>query len=401
MLQLRKHLGPLLREASHIGPASSPLRRGALLLSTTSPTPAPFSLEAYLVAACGLAPAQARIVSQKAFDGASKANRKPFKELSYSRLNSASNPDAVLAVLSDVGLSRADIAAVVAADPLLLRCAVRNIGPRLLALRDRIGLSPHQIRRFLLVGSRAFRGGDVGTKLEFLISLYSSFEEALVVVKRNNRILSTDLERVIKPNISLLRQCGLSVREIAQLCLYNPRIFAYNQERLQELVLRAEKFGVPRGSGMFKYVLLGVSYASEKIVVAKLEFLSRTLGCSKTETAIVVSKQPSILGTSEELLLRKIKFLINEVGMEPQFIVKTPVLLALSLEKRLVPRHRVMKVLQTKGLLNSDLRFCTLGKLGEKTFRLRFIDCHKDSVTGLAAAYAGACAGDVPPQVQI
>nr|TKW20484.1 hypothetical protein SEVIR_4G091501v2 [Setaria viridis] len=132
MLFLRRHVLPLLRAAS---PLPSPIYHRACLLSA-----APFSLEDYLVAACGLAPAQARKTAQKAFDGASKDSRKAFEEISNCRLNSASNPDAVLALLSGVGLSRADIADIVVADPLLLRSSPKKVGPRLLALRDRLGV---------------------------------------------------------------------------------------------------------------------------------------------------------------------------------------------------------------------------------------------------------------------
>ena len=83
--------------------------------------------------------------------------------------------------------------------------------------------------------------------------------------------------------------------------------------------------------------------------------------------------------------------------MEPQYIVERPVLLAHSLEKRLVPRHCVMKVLRAKGLLSSKMGFYSFAQIGEKTFKLKYIDCHKDSVPGLADAYAAASAGVVPP----
>ncbi|OEL26731.1 hypothetical protein BAE44_0012251, partial [Dichanthelium oligosanthes] len=164
---------------------------------------------------------------------------------------SASNPDAVLALLSGVGLSRADIAAVVAANPLLLRSSAKNIGPRLLDLRDRLGLSAPQIVRFLLIGSRALYSCDVGPRLEFLISFFGSIELLLVIMKKNSMILRSDLERVVKPNVALLSQCGLSVRDIALLCSSKPWMLTFNPERVKEFVLRAEELGVPRSSRMF------------------------------------------------------------------------------------------------------------------------------------------------------
>ena len=112
-----------------------------------------------------------------------------------------------------------------------------------------------------------------------------------------------------------------------------------------------------------------------------------------------MSKIPAILGLSDEILLRKIEFLVNEAAMEPWYIVERSVLFAMSLEKRLVPRHYVMKVLQEKGLLDSNMSFYSVVALGEDTFKSKFIDCHMDSVPGLADAYAAARAGIVTSRV--
>jgi mTERF domain-containing protein len=142
-----------------------------------------------------------------------------------------------------------------------------------------------------------------------------------------------------------------------------------------------------------------ITKVSKERVVAKLEFLKRTFGCSESEVSIAVSKMSQILGLSNVTLLRKIEFLVNEAAMEPQYIVQRPILLAFSLEKRLVPRHHVMKVLQEKGLLNSDMNLFQLVHYTEETFILKFIDCHKDSVPGLADAYAAASASVVPSGV--
>ncbi|OEL36619.1 hypothetical protein BAE44_0002362 [Dichanthelium oligosanthes] len=292
-----------------------------MLSTSASATAAPFSLEDYLVATCSLAPAQARKAAQKAFHEATKdCKKKAFEELSHSRLNSASNPNAVLELLSGVGLSRADIAAIVAADPLLLRSLTKNIGPRLLDLRDCLSLSTPQIIRFLLVGSCALHICHISPKLEFFISLYGPFEKVLMVMKKNKGILQSNLERVIKTNLALL-------------------------------------------------------------------------------FATIVSKMPSILGTSEECLLHKIQFLINKVGLEPQYTLGKPTLLGCSLEKRLVPRYCVMKVLLAKGFLNSNMSFYSFVQIGEVTFKFRYINYHKDSVPGLADAYAKAHAGVVLSEV--
>ncbi|RCV20867.1 LOW QUALITY PROTEIN: hypothetical protein SETIT_4G092500v2 [Setaria italica] len=197
---------------------------------------------------------------------------KAVKELSNCRLQPCSP-----------ALSGADIANIVVADPLLLRSTVKNVGPRLHALRDCLGSSAPQIARFLLVSSRFVRHRNVVPKLEFFISFYGSFERLLVIMNKNkkgNDVLFSDLER---------------------------------------------------------HAISAVADINKEKVAPKLKFLKSTLGCSESEVAIAVSKMPCILGYSEENLIRKIQFLIKEVGMEPQHIVERPALLGLSLEKRLVP----------------------------------------------------------------
>jgi mTERF domain-containing protein len=150
---------------------------------------------------------------------------------------------------------------------------------------------------------------------------------------------------------------------------------------------------------MFRHVVAVLARNSKEVVTAKLEFFKRTLGCSESELFTAVSKKPSILGFFDKILLCKIEFLVNEAAMEPRYIVERPVLLTYSLEKRLVPRHYVMKVLQEKGLLCTNMNLFTFTQFGEETFKLRFIDCHKDSVPGLADAYATARASIVPSTV--
>nr|CAB3467525.1 unnamed protein product [Digitaria exilis] len=378
MLLLRRRLLPLFGAAS---PIPSPIHHGARPLLSTSasasppPSPSTFSVGEHLAAASGLAPTRSRDTVKR---GSKDSNTKSFKDLSLPRLNSASNPDAVLALLSSVGLSRADIDAVVAADPLLLRTSAEDIGPRLIQLRDCYCLSAPQIFRFLLCGSPALRRRDLGTSLEFFVSFFGSFEQLLMVMKKNNRILCVDLETIIKPNIATLRQYGISVGEIAHLCLRSVWILTFNPQRIKEFVLRAEELGVHRSSRMFKNAVGAVASIKKERVAPKLNFLK------------------SILGISEEKLACKIQFLLNVVGLEPRYIVDRPALLGYSLEKRLVPRHCVMKVLLAEGLLKCSRSFYSLAKLGEEAFKLKFINSHKDSVPGLADVYAAACAGVVP-----
>jgi mTERF domain-containing protein len=106
-----------------------------------------------------------------------------------------------------------------------------------------------------------------------------------MAAKRNRSLFMVSLERIIKPNIALFRQWG--VQDIAQLCSSNPWVLSFHSERVKEFLLRAEELGVPPTSRMFRHAVAVITKVSKERVVAKLEFLKRTLGCSEYEVSVV------------------------------------------------------------------------------------------------------------------
>ncbi|KAM0837642.1 hypothetical protein ACQ4PT_061500 [Festuca glaucescens] len=86
--------------------STSPVSQLHRVLSAAAPHISPnpsFAVEDYLVGTCGLTRDQALKASTK-----------------ISHIKSPTNPDAVLAFLAGLGLSGADVAALIAKDPLLL-----------------------------------------------------------------------------------------------------------------------------------------------------------------------------------------------------------------------------------------------------------------------------------------
>jgi mTERF domain-containing protein len=128
------------------------------------------------------------------------------------------------------------------------------------------------------------------------------------------------------------------------------RVLTFSPERLKVIVQQVEKLHMPGCSWAFKNAVGAVARSNEGIVNARMEFLSSSLGCSMEKLCSAVCKCPQILGLSESKLHSKIEFLVGKVGLEPDYILQRPVLLAFSLEKRLVPRHYVVEVLAGEGI---------------------------------------------------
>ncbi|KAF7087728.1 hypothetical protein CFC21_090893 [Triticum aestivum] len=375
MLRLRGCILPRL-----LSSPATPLHR---LLSAAAPAVSPspsFAVEEYLVSTCGLTPAQARKASPK-----------------LSHLKSPSKPDAVLAFLSGLGLSGADVAAVVAKDPKFLCASVEKTLAPVVAGLTGLGFSHSDMARLASLTGVTFRCKSIIAGLRYCLPLFGSSENLLqALAPAGGSVLGSDLERVVKPNVSFLLECGLGACDIAKLYAYTLSPLSISTERIRTAVACVDGLGVPRGSPMFRHALQVVAFVSEEKITAKVEGFKKKFRWSDAEVGIAVSKAPSLLVRSEDLLQSKSDFLISEVGLEPAYIAHRPIMLTYSLEGRLRPRYYVVRFLKENGLLDHDRDYYAAVVISEKVFVEKFICPHKDAAPHLAEDYATACRGEVP-----
>ncbi|XP_037455147.1 transcription termination factor MTEF18, mitochondrial-like [Triticum dicoccoides] len=382
MLRLRECVVSRLLSPSS-NSAISPLLLRLLSASASAapipPNPSEFAVEEYLVDTCGLTRPQAL---------------KAFTKLSH--LNSPANPNAVLTFLAGLGLSGADAAAAVAKDPRLLCAKVdKTLAPVVDGLTG-LGLSRPDIARLVSLTPDRFRRRSIVSKMHYYLTLFGSFQSFIRTLKRSSHLLSSDLDKLVKPNVAFLRECGLGDCDIAKLCIAVPWMLATNPERVRAMVACAERLGVPHGAGMFRQALQAVVFLNEEKINAKLDYLKKTFRWSDAEVSIAVCKAPMVLRKSKESLKHRSEFLFSEVGLEPVYVAHRPVILCLSLEGRVRPRYYVLKFLKENGLVDRKLSFHTAVMMTEKVFVEKFICPHKEAAPHLAGDYATACKGEVP-----
>ena len=166
-------------------------------------------------------------------------------------------------------------------------------------------------------------------------------------------------------------------------------------EHVQAAVTRISKFGLRQDSRVFAKALMVFGVHRQEKVDEKIRALEM-LGWSQYDVLTAVRKMPNLLNMSKERLQRNLDFLARDVGLEIPYIAQRPVLLMYSLERRLIPRHHLIKILNAKGMLSDKFDLYSVFALSEKKFLDRFMNPYKHMVPGLADAYASSCAGKVP-----
>ncbi|XP_078156686.1 transcription termination factor MTERF8, chloroplastic-like [Carex rostrata] len=355
---------------------SLPLNRCTPLAASKSPTQASptnphFSLQ-YLVQSCGLSS-----------DEALKASKH------ITHLKSPDNPDAVLRFLRETGVNEVDIRTAVLRDPPLLCCRVDNsLRPNIEKLQE-LGFSKEDISA-IIARTRSLLVINMVEKLDFWLGVLGSVENLSLILIRYGSVLTANLEKVVVPNLSFLQnQCGLSLDQILQLIKYYPCVFKYNPEKLKIKEKMVEELGIERSSGMFVHVLGVFVWMKEQTLVARLNNLKR-LGLSEEEVVCAIIKAPSLLRVPEELIARKMKYLIEEVGFDRIHVVQNPAMLMHSLENRLIPRNVVRNLLRSKGLPAANRSFSYVMTLNEKLFVERFVRPYEHIIPNLHRAYAEA-----------
>lgn len=371
----------LRRLRHHLRPSfTSPFHRLLSAAATGGPPgDPPFAVVDYLTRSCGLSSEDAIRASKK-----------------IQHLKSPNKPDAVLRFLREIGVSESDIRTALTRDPRMLCSSVeKNLRPSLAKLQE-ICLSIEDISGIISRSPIVCRS-NIAPKVDFWMQALGSAETVSSMMKRGASIsiLGANLEKVVMPNLSFLReQFGLSIHQIVQLIKQAPRLITSNHETLRITAKRAQDLGAACAPGTFLYALIIVSNFNQNTLDARLNNLT-SLGFSQEDVNFMIGRVPSLLRISEELICRKMLFLIDEAGCDKLHIVQNPALLLYSLEKRLIPRNFVRKLLKSKEFPVGSCKFVSFLMPSEKNFVEKFVMRYEHAIPGLNQAYADACAGKI------
>ncbi|XP_074571196.1 uncharacterized protein LOC141827774 [Curcuma longa] len=322
----------------------------------------------YLVNTCGFSA-----------DDASKVSK------SLPRFRSTEMPEAVLGFFRSQGLDDANVRKLITWKPQLLGWDVEtNLAPKFKFLRD-MGLSESDIIGIvrlhpIVIGFS--RENALLSRFKVWESLFGS-REILLKNLRRRWFFSSNIETVVRPNMNFLRdECGIPEEQISLVLKTRPSFIVQKPDSLRALVDRVEGIGIPRGSGMFIWILSVLHGVSREKFEAQVKLMN-SFGWSYSDFIAAMKKHPRFLWLSTEILQRKMEFLVKDVGITPSDISKRPVFLAFSLEKRLIPRFHVMEILKSEGLWTSQKKLSTFFSSPGPNFLQKYVLPYKDKLPKL------------------
>ncbi|CAL2237584.1 unnamed protein product [Prunus armeniaca] len=226
------------------------------------------------------------------------------------------------------------------------------------------------------------------SELCWSVGVFSQKPNVGVVFKLNSWIFLEGHCKHVVPNIGLLRESGVPQPCISFLLTRGTRVLMVNPEKCGQLVSEVKEMGFNLEKSTSVNALCALC-GKNKLVLNRSREVLKTWGWSEDDFPSAFRKYPHCMVVSEKKLMQIMDLLVNKMGWSSGMIAKYPVALGVSLERRLIPRCSVVKVLLFKGFINENLNLGSLLKPTEKQFLEIFVNRYLGQVPELLSVYQG------------
>ncbi|KNA20139.1 hypothetical protein SOVF_055130 [Spinacia oleracea] len=290
--------------------------------------------------------------------------------------NFVENADSVIKFLTKIGFEHSHIRNVVVSAPEILLCNVnKTLIPKTQTIH-KMGISGPDFIEVVKVNPSILLlalNSKVVPAIQALKEIMGCDLHVIAILKKSRGKRFYCISRNLVPNVALLRNYGIPIESIQKYVLKLSTALVQKTELLKDVVIRVEeKLGIPRDSPQFLFGIHLLSSLTEKNIQLKREIF-KNFGWTESDVVTLFRKCPTCFGLSVASIKKKLDFLMNELNYEPSFLAMQSNLLTCSLEKRIVPRHKVLLVLKEKGLIKIEYSFITAVKLSESQFLKRFV----------------------------
>nr|XP_025611480.1 uncharacterized protein LOC112704166 [Arachis hypogaea] len=354
----------LLFFLGHTPPLPSPSTKSYLLLlrpqarrhSTTSTPDDHHSFTvSYLTTKCGFS-----------HEDALRANKRV-------RFDTPVKPDSVISFFEAHGFSLSQITTIMCKIPVVLtRDPIKAILPKFQFLASK-GASPSEI---VLMTTKS--PGFLLRSLNHIVSFYelvrrfspSDLKSAAYLT----RCQSLSDVRVAQ-NVKMLLDEGLTNANIHHLLRTRPSLLS--SADLKKTVEEVKQLGFDPSQSYFSVVLLTKRVITKSQWDAKVDVLKKW-GWSEQDFSEAYRRHPQFMLRSKDKLNAVMSFWISNLGWDSSALRIRPVLFGYSLEKRLIPRAKVIKYLLSNGLMKKNASIITPLYLTEELFLKKCVTCFEE-----------------------
>ncbi|KAL6210471.1 hypothetical protein ACLB2K_015703 [Fragaria x ananassa] len=310
----------------------------------------------YLIHSCGLS-----------HEAAIEASRKV-------KLSSLEKPDSVLALLRQYEFSDIQISTLVRKCPYFLLADVKKTLLPKLEFLSSLGMSRLDLARTLSYDPWLLRRSLENCLIPFhtlLKSVMLSDVKVVQIWKRNSMFMDKVSKNVL-PNVEFVREMGMPQSCIAQMVTSHTEIVMRESEVFRELVGHVQQFGFDPWKSNFVQAMKALNY---KKTWRQCEEAYRSWNWSENHILSAFRSCPLCMTKSHKKIMETMDVLVNKMGWHSHKIAKFSNVFCYSLEKRIIPRCSVVRVLLLRGLIEEEkLSLATVFTTSDEYFLNNFVN---------------------------
>ncbi|XP_045788746.1 uncharacterized protein LOC123883853 [Trifolium pratense] len=296
------------------------------------------------------------------------------------------NPDLVLNFFRNNGFSETQLRNIISKAPWLLSCdPFIRVVPKFEFLLSK-GASKSDIVNIVsknpMVLSPSLENHIIPT-YELLYRLLQSDKTTIACVIINPHLLS---DYSVPQNITLLLQNGLTDTSIALLLRRQSRITSTNTRCMLKLVEELKDLGFNPSTITFAIALEAKLTVNKPLWEEKVGAFKKW-GWSDEDVMVAFRLQPQCMLASIDKINLVMGFWVNELGWDVLPLAKKPSIFSNNLEKRIIPRARVVQYLLKKGLRKKNASLTYPFGVSEELFVDKFIKRYKEESSYLLKLY--------------
>ncbi|KAF3545164.1 hypothetical protein DY000_02002617 [Brassica cretica] len=325
----------------------------------------------YLVDSCGLSPDHASVAARKLL------------------LDSPERPNRVLNLLRDHGFSTSQISSLGKKRPVLLLANAESVLLPKLRFFLSIGVSKSLLARTLASDPTILTRSLVNQLIPSYNFLKSVLDADDKIVAALRRIFLEDHTKNLVPNINHMSETGVPGKCIQLLLTHFPEAVMQKNHEFREITKQAKEMGFNPQKTTFVLAIHALSGKGNRSIWDKCFEVYQRWGWSEDDIMCAFKKHPHCMMLAERKINRTMEFLVKEMNMAPRSIAGCPVVLLFSLDKRIIPRCSVVKMLASKGMVKEDWSLTSLLVPVEKVFLEKLVIKYEEELPELMDMYRG------------
>jgi len=212
-------------------------------------------------------------------------------------------------------------------------------------------------------------------------------ENVLKAIKAGYGIIEVNVEKVLKPNMSMLISRGVPQSLALKLFFLGPKSLLMTTCRFSEIVSEVMKLGFDPNK--LQFVIAIRSMAMSKTLWEQKVETYRSFGLSKVEIYSAFKRKPLFMAVSEKKIKKSMGFFVNKLKIKPSLISKNPIIIRFSLEKRIIPRCSVLQLLISKRLIKEDTSIFQAVIMSENKFVEKLVSKYQNEAPDVVRAHQG------------